>query len=84
MLKWLLERIDGPIVSRLCAAVAAGACSFITQNMHWTIDPQFQTSLSATLSFLVYAAIHAGIVTGSAASGNAVTSSTAANAHGGN
>jgi hypothetical protein len=82
MLKWLLGMIDGPIISRTCAAVATGAFNFLTIYMHWQVDPQFQASLQATLSFIVYAAVHAGIVTGSAAAGNAVTSSTAANAHG--
>ena len=84
MLKWLLSKIDGPIISRLCGAISAGVVSFITINMRWQIDPSFQTSLTATLSYLAYSAVHAGIVTGSAAAGNSVTSSTAANAHGEN
>ena len=81
MLQWLLARIDGPIISRIVAAFAGGIVSFLTVNMHLTLDPSFQTTLTGTLSMLAYALVHSGIVTGSAASGNAVTSTIAANAH---
>ena len=81
MLKWMLGLVDGPIISRTCAAVSAGAFVFLTHDMKWNVDPGFQQALTTALTYLAYAAVHAGIVTGSAASGNAVTSSTAANAH---
>lgn len=73
MLKWLLGLVDGPIISRACAAVAAGVGNFIVQNMHWSINPKFVPSLTITLTYLAYAAVHAGIVTGSQAAGNQVT-----------
>ena len=81
MLKWILGLIDGPIISRVVAALAAGIVSFLTVNMHLTLDPNAQATLTTFLGYLAYGLVHSGIVTGSAASGNAVTSSTAANAH---
>ena len=76
MLKWILSTFDGPITSKITGIVVGVIVTFFA-NHGYQMTPQEQVGLAGTITML----IGHGIPVLSAMQGNAVTSTTAANAH---
>lgn len=70
----LLSWIDGPIISRVVAAIVAGIMGVVVQHLSITADQtaQLQQAITSIVTLIAYAATHGGIKSASLSAGNPI------------